>query len=262
MNISGINKYMTFGLKPEWIEVLANEGANFRHTTALGNRMVPAAVTWFREAGLIEDATAISTTLLLEVGNKRGFSDLLLWQLLWFRLANTSPLVKWYVCNTDFDTEYPMKLIDENLAQSVGSASVRKGALQSLCQLVKTSPLSEGDSALIETEMKGRTVEKLTRRSHSVDPLVVLYGLYVMSEKAGRGAFTVRQMMAAEFDGEFVSPLAVFGIPPDEFKKQSMGLAAMYPDFISCSFTLGLDEVQLFPEMKNRDDVVELIMQK
>lgn len=262
MNISGINKYMTFGLKPEWIEVLANEGANFRHTTALGNRMVPAAVTWFREAGLIEDATAISTTLLLEVGNKRGFSDLLLWQLLWFRLANTSPLVKWYVCNTDFDTEYPMKLMDENLAQSVGSASVRKGALQSLCQLVKTSPLSEGDSALIETEMKGRTVEKLTRRSHSVDPLVVLYGLYVMSEKAGRGAFTVRQMMAAEFDGEFVSPLAVFGIPPDEFKKQSMGLAAMYPDFISCSFTLGLDEVQLFLEMKNRDDVVELIIQK
>jgi len=262
MNISGINKYMTFGLKPEWIEVLANEGANFRHTAALGNRMVPAAVTWFREAGLIEDATAISTTLLLEVGNKRGFSDLLLWQLLWVRLANTSPLVKWYVCNTDFDTEYPIKLIDENLAQLVGSASVRRGALQSLCQLVKTSPLSEGDSALIETDMKGRTVEKLTRRSHSVDPLVVLYGLYVMSEKAGRGAFTVRQMMAVEFDGEFVSPLAVFGIPPDEFKRQCMGLAAIYPDFISCSFTLGLDEVQLFPEMKNRDDVVGLIMQK
>jgi hypothetical protein len=86
MNISGINKYMTFGLKPEWIEVLANEGANFRQTTALGNRMVPSAVTWFREAGLIEDSTAITTTVLLEVGKKRGFSDLLLWQLLWFRL--------------------------------------------------------------------------------------------------------------------------------------------------------------------------------
>jgi len=262
MNISGINKYMTFGLKPEWIEVLANEGANFRQTTALGNRMVPSAVTWFREAGLIEDSTAITTTLLLEVGKKRGFCDMLLWQLLWFRLANISPLVKWYVCNTDFDTGYPVKLIDENLAQSVGSASVRKGALQSLCQLVKASPLSEGDRALIETEMKGRTVEKLTRRLRLVDPLVVLYGLYVMAEKSCRGAFTVRQMMAAEFDGEAVSPLAVFGIPPDEFKKQCMGLAAMYPDFITCSFTLGLDEVRLFPETKNRDDVLALILEK
>lgn len=262
MNISGINKYMTFGLKPEWIEVLANEGANFRHTTALGNRMVPAAVTWFREAGLIEDSTAITTTKLLEVGKKRGFSDLLLWQLLWFRLTNTSPLVKWYVCNTDFDTEYPMKQIDEKLSQSVGSASVRKGALQSLCQLVKASPLSEGDRALIDAEMKGRTVEKLTRRSHLLDPLAVLYGLYVMAEKSGRGAFTVRQMMAAEFDGDFISPLAVFGIPPEEFKKECMGLAAVYPDLIACSFTLGLDEVRVFQETKSRDDVVTLILEK
>uniref|UniRef100_C6E124 Phosphoadenosine phosphosulfate reductase n=1 Tax=Geobacter sp. (strain M21) TaxID=443144 RepID=C6E124_GEOSM len=262
MNISGINKYMTFGLKPEWIEVLANEGPNFRQTTALGSRMVPAAVTWFREAGLIGDSTAITTTQLLMVGKQRGFSDLLFWQILWFRLANVSPLVKWYICNTDFNTIYPIKQIDETLAQSVGSASVRKGALQSLCQLIKSSPLGEGDGALIEAEMKGRIVEKLMRRSRSVDPLVVLYGLYVMAEKAGRGAFTVRQMMATEFDGEVVSPLATFGISPEEFKKQCMGLAAVYPGFISCSFTLGLDEVRLFPETKNRDDVIGLILQK
>lgn len=262
MNISGINKYMTFGLKPEWIEVLANEGANFRQTTALGNRMVPAAVTWFREAGLIGESAAITTTLLLEVGKKCGFSDMLFWQLLWFRLANISPLVKWYVCNTDIDTGYPIKQIDDCLAQSVGSASVRKGALQSLCQLVKSSPLGEGDGALIEAEMKGRTVEKLMRRSRSVDPLVVLYGLYVMAEKSGRDAFTVRQMMATEFDGEVVSPLVAFGILPDEFKKQCMGLAALYPDFIACSFTLGLDEVRLFPETNNKDDVVGLILRK
>jgi ferredoxin len=262
MNISGINKYMTFGLKPEWIEVLANEGANFRQTTALGNRMVPAAVTWFREAGLIRDSTAITATFLLEFGRKRGFSNLLLWQLLWCRLTNTSPLVKWYVCNTDLDKEYPMKRIDEKLSQSVGSASVRKGALQSLCQLVKASPLSEGERALIETEIKGRSVEKLTRRSRSVDPLVILYGLYVMAEKSVRGVFTVRQMMAAEFDGEFVSPLAAFGIPPDEFKKQCMGLAAVHPDLIACSFTLGLDEVRVFPETKSKDDVVALILKK
>jgi len=95
-----------------------------------------------------------------------------------------------------------------------------------------------------------------------VDQLVVLYGLYVMAEKAGRGVFTVRQMMTAEFDGEFMSPIAAFGISPGEFKKQCMGLAAMHPDLIACSFTLGLDEVRVFPETKNRDDVIELILRK
>ncbi len=262
MNISGINKYMTFGLKPEWIEVLANEDENFRQTTALGNRMIPAAVTWFREAGLIGDSTAITTMLLLDIGKKRGFSDLLFWQLLWFRLANISPLVKWYVCNTEFDTRYSTKRIDEKLSQSVGSASVRKGALQSLFQLVKTSPLCEGDNVLIETEMKGKSVIGLTRRSCSVDPLVILYGLHVMAEKTGGSVFTVRQMIAAEFDGAIVSPLVVFGISPEELKKQCMGLAAMHPDYIACSFTLGLDEVRIYPEKKNLDDVVGLILAK
>jgi len=166
------------------------------------------------------------------------------------------------VCNTDLDTGYLVKHIDERLAHFVGSASVRKGALQSLCQLVKSSPLGEGNGALIEIVMKGRAVEKLTRRSCSADPLVILYGLYVIAEKAGRGAFTVRQMMAADFDGDIVSPLVAFGIPPEEFKKQCMGLASMYPDMLACSFTLGLDEVRLFPEAKNRKDVVGLILQK
>lgn len=262
MKISGINKYISFGLRPDWIEVLANEGANFRQTTQLGNRMVPSAVTWFREAGLIEESKTITATLLLEVGEKRGVSDLLFWQLLWVRLANISPLVKWYVCNTDFDTGYPMKQIDEKLAQSVGSPSVRRGALGSLGRLIKESPLGEGDTGLIETKMKGRTLEKLTRRSRSVDPLVILYGLYVMAEKAGRGVFTVRQMMAADFDGEVMSPLVVFGISPEEFKKQCMGLATMHPDLIACSFTLGLDEVRVFPETKNRNDVLTLILEK
>lgn len=262
MNISGINKYMTFGLKPAWIEILANEGPNFRQTTALGNRMIPAAVTWFREAGLIGDSTSITTTLLLEVGKKRGFSDLLLWQLIWLRLAHISPLVKWYVCNTDFNTKYYMKQLDEKLAQFVASSSVRKGALQSLCQLVKTSPLSEGSNALVEVEMKGRTVETLTRCSRSVDQLVILYGLYVMAEKSKRGVFTVRQMIASEFESEIVSPFAVFGISPDEFKKQCMGLATVHPDYLACSFTLGLDEVRVFPEAKCLDNVVALILEK
>jgi hypothetical protein len=262
MNISGINKYMTFGLIPEWIEDLVDKGSNFRQTGRLGNRMVPAAVSWFREAGLIKESTAITPTCLLDVGKRRGISDLLFWQLLWFHLANSSPLVKWYVCNTKFDTEYLVSQIDELLAQSVASASVRKGALQSLCCLIKGSPLGDGATALVKVEKKGRVVKKLTRRVRPVDPLVLLYGLYVMAEKTGRGAFTVRQMLAAEFGAEAVSPMAAFGAAPDEFKKQILGLTAMHPGLISCSFTHGLDEVVVYPETKKLDDVIDLILQK
>jgi hypothetical protein len=41
-----------------------------------------------------------------------------------------------------------------------------------------------------------------------------------------------------------------------------MGLASLHPDFVACSFTLGLDEVRVFPETRNRDAVVGLILHK
>lgn len=262
MNISGINKYMSFGLKPQWIEALKKEGINFRQTTKLGSRMVPAAITWFREAGLIEESTSIIPTKLLEVGEKRGFSDVQLWQLLWVRLANHSPLVKWFITNTDIDTDYSRKYLDDKLAESVSSVSVRKGALGSLCTLIKDSPLCEASKALVDVEIKGRSVVKLTRRACAVAPLVILYGLYVMAEKSGHDAFTIRQMMTSEFDAEYISPLAVYGISPDEFKKQCMGLASIYPDYIACSFTLGLDEVRVFSDTKTQDDIAVLVAGK
>jgi 3'-phosphoadenosine 5'-phosphosulfate sulfotransferase (PAPS reductase)/FAD synthetase len=266
MNISGINKYMTFGLRPEWISILVREGSAFRQTSALGTRMIPAAVTWFREAGLIADTTDISSTVLLTASEKLGGSDTLLWQLIWLRLANTSPLVKWYVCDTDLGIEMTLQRLDTQLTVRVASPSVRKGALQSLCQLIKNSPIGGGDGAWIETKAKGRSIESLKRRIHEVEPLVTLYGLYVVAEKAGRGTFTVRQLMEkpnAEGEGfsdVFVSPMVVFGLSPDAFKKHCLGLATQYPELVACSFTLGLDEVRVFPETKTRDDVLAAIM--
>ena len=103
MNISGINKYMTFGLKEEWVQILADENDNFRSTSALGNRMIPSAITWFREAKLISDSTMVKPTRLLDVGKTLGFDSDLLWCLIWISLVNNSPLIKWYVCNTQVE---------------------------------------------------------------------------------------------------------------------------------------------------------------
>ena len=140
--------------------------------------------------------------------------------------------------------------------------------MQSLCQLIKGSPIGAGEGAWVETKAKGRAIESLNRRTHEVEPLVTLYGLYVTAEKAGRGTFTVRQLMEKpDAGGEgfieaFISPMVAFGLSPDTFKKHCLGLATQYPDLIACSFTLGLDEVRVFPDTKTRDDVLAEIMKR
>jgi hypothetical protein len=176
-------------------------------------------------------------------------------------LCNYAPVVKWLVCTLKMDVPYTDADLFDMLGNDIRDVT-KKGGMQALKNMLVSTPFGTGENSVCELLKKGKHTIGLTRRSRSVDQLVVLYGLYVMAEKAGRGVFTVRQMMTAEFDGEFMSPIAAFGISPDEFKKQCMGLAAVHPDLIACSFTLGLDEVRVFPETKNRDDVVELILRK
>lgn len=259
--LKGINAYNNFGLRTEFVSVFLAERGEFDQTAQLNRaKQVPAAKAWFRQ-GLLMDAKSTAPTKLLDVFDKRGVEDSLAWDCVWMGLCNYAPVVKWLVCTLKMDMPYADGDLFDMLGNDIKDVT-KKGGMQALKNMLVSTPFGTGENSVCELTKKGKLTVGFTRRVRTVDPLVVLYGLYVMAEKAGRSAFTVRQMMEAEFDGEVVSPLSAFGISPDEFKKQSMGLAAIYPDFISCSFTLGLDEVQLFPEMKKRDDVIELIMQK
>ena len=81
-----------------------------------------------------------------------------------------------------------------------------------------------------------------------------------MGNAAKRTSFTISEMMNADFDSAYISPLIAFGMTPDELKGVCLGLSSAYPQFIACSFTLGLDEVKIFPQNKTLDDVVDLAL--
>ena len=262
MNISGINKYMTFGLKEEWLNILVQERENFRATTELGNRMIPSAVTWFREASLISNATSITTTKLLEVAANGGTdaSNDQLWSIIWMSLANKSPLIRWFVCSASIGVRYAPDDLNEKLSKSVASASVRKGALQSLYATLKYSPLGNGNLPVANIETKASRVLGVTRIPKSIDPCALLFSMYLIGTIADRSSFTVSEMLSADFDSPFISPLVAFGMNPDEFKAMCLGISTVHPDYLSCSFTLGLDEVRIFPNEKTIDDVLGMIL--
>lgn len=261
MTMNGINKYMTFGLLPEWITVLIEEREAFRSTTKLGTRKVPSAVTWFREGGLISDLSAIELTKLVQVGERYGVNGKALWECIWIGLANRSPLIKWYVCSVPSDVRKTQDEISGMLeGEGVASASVRKGALSSLCSIIKGSPISSDTYPIVLTEKKGSRVLSLMRVAHVVEDLSLLYGMFVMAKQAEQSSFSVSQLMNADFTAKYISPLVAFAMPVAEFKQQCQGLANRYGDFIHCNFTLGLDEIKVKTDEKTIEDVVDLML--
>jgi len=264
--LKGINAYKNFGLRREFLSVYLDEKETFAETMRLNReKQVPAAKAWFRQ-GLLMDAKTCAPTKLLKVFEQRGIEDLLAWDCVWLGLCNHAAIVKWLVCALDLDVPYSDEQLFALLDTDIKDVT-KKGGLQALKNMLVSTPFGSGNGSVCELMKKGTHTIGIIRRARELEPLVTLYGLYVAAEKAGRGTFTVRQLMEKPeaggdgFESIFVSPLAAFGMSPDTFKKQCLGLAAQYPDLIACSFALGLDEVRL-SEGKTREDVLNRILEK
>ena len=266
----GIANYENFGLREndryQWISTLADLGDNFfpwHEEHPLGKNMVKSSARiWFTQALLIYEGSKTPTPLV-ELFRINGGDYSVGWDFIWIALVNNSALVKWYSTATEIDKTYTIVMLTEMLANknpTLGKSTI-EGGLAALKDMLTKSPLG-GPGTVTLPVMKGRTVQSITRKAKDVHPLTILYGLYLIAAKAGRGSFIVRELLTADMDSTFVSPLVAFGITPDTFKKQCEGLRTRYPDYISTTFTHGNDGIEVFPQKYTIDDIITLALRE
>lgn len=261
--MSGINRYNNFGLRGNWLAHLIDMGEKFFPWTndhPLGRKMVESASAWFQQAGLIKEKTR-KQTALVELFKKYGDESPVGWEFIWLMLANNAVLVKWFVMANDIDKTYTIEQLSEMLGSNnpnLGKSTI-EGGLAALKDMLTKSPLG-GENTVTLPEMKGKTVKSITRKAKDVNPLTILYGLYLIADKAQRGTFTVRELLTADEESTFVSPIVAFGITADTFKKQCEGLKSKYPDYIETTFTFGLDELTVFPKKHTTEDIICLAL--
>ena len=86
------------------------------------------------------------------------------------------------------------------------------------------------------------------------DPRVILYSLYKFAEACGdMHQFSLETLLDDSIERDGVSPTRIFGLDKETMIPLLNGLNANYPDFISVSFTLGLDSITLRPDKKSED---------
>lgn len=263
--MSGINKYNHFGLREDWIAALIDLGDNFfpwHESHPLGNKMVQSASAWFQQAMLIEPKTR-KMTVLSKVFEEKGVANAVGWELIWIALANNAILVKWFVTETDIERLYSVEQLLDKLSENYPSlgTSTKKDGITSLKESISRSPLGS-DGGVAVCEFSGKIFKSITRKAKEVHPLTILYGLYLIAKLSGRNSFTVRELLTADVDSVFVSPVVAFGIAPDTFKRQCEGLRTRYPDYISTTFTHGNDGIEIYPEKHNLWDVVYLALEE
>ena len=260
MDVKNIDRYRTFGIRQEWVEAYFENPTEFWVNDRLGKDMYIAFDKWGKEMGLLDAAK--NPVPFYERFVDMGADNPLLWGVFYTNMAYNSPIINWYVKNTEFGIQYSLDTLLIMLGDDLKERT-RKNALASLCNTLQASPigwlLGQGD-----VEKTGKTISSITKQGWSTPvPLAILYSLYLFAEHSdGLYSFTLSDMVADCDEREALSPRILFGIDKDDLKPILQGLANNYPEYIQVDFNKDyLENIDLpgGKNGKNAADVLALI---
>ena len=157
-----------------------------------------------------------------------------------------------------FFARFFQKEIDEMLKDLLTENS-KKNAISGYKNTFYTNPLlSQGIGfGLVNIEKRGKNtylIDACRKPWNNPDPRVILYSLYKFAEKCGDYyQLSLSTLLDDTIERDGISPTRIFGLDRDTMVPILNGLSANYPDFISASFTLGLDTITLREDKTSQD---------
>lgn len=276
--MAGIDRYFTFGTREEWLDSFVRHEGSSEFWLSDGdgqvaNKKKDAFRNFADDAGLtVYDKTADGDkytkcipTAFAKVIIKEGAYSQSTWALILCNLVYT-PAYNWFVNALEFGTSYTPELLNLMLTDVMENDTKGKGkrnVIDSLKITMAKTPLGKGRIfACCDIEEKisssGRemvTLNTLMRCSWAEpDPRVLLYSLYKFAEKCGGYyQFTLSTLLDDSIERDGISPTIIFGLDYDAMVPILNGLSVNYPDFISASFSLGLDTISLRDDKSSQD---------
>lgn len=266
--MAGIDRYFTFGVRDEWLDsfVRYEGGKEFWLSDGDGqvaNKKKDAFKNFADDAGLtIYDKTADGDkytkcvpTPFAKVIIREGAYSQTSWALILCNLVYT-PAFNWFVTTLEFGTSYTpdlLKLMLTDVMENDTKGKGKRNVIDALKIIMAKTPLGKdrifADCDVVEkTSASGRetvTLNSLMRCSWAEpDARVILYSLYKFAEKCGGYyQFSLSTLLDDSIERDGISPTRIFGLNYNTMVPILNGLSVNYSDFISASFSLGLDTI-------------------
>lgn len=248
-----LNCYSHHAPKMDWFEQYFNFKNEFDEKHRLGSQMLNFFRRFLRDALLLDNN---GFTPFAQKIADLGLDNLCSWALIWNNLAYT-PQINWFIKRLKFGETVQKEYVTGLLVSDGAKESWVNDIWSSFSRIIELpfNQVGMGDAGREKNHFISLT------RSPWMDPKpeVILYSLYKFAEACGDYyQFTLSRLLNHDIDSAGVSPTEIFGLDADQMKKILTGLSANYPDFISVSFTLDLDNINLRKDKKS-SDVLDLI---
>lgn len=251
MSQKSLNCYSTHAPKMDWIAQYFKYKDEFDSNNDLGSQMFSFFKRFLRDADLLDNKGFSRTARIIE---RCGLDDLSAWGIMFANLAYT-PQIGWFIKNFEFRENVSRNYAISRLMDDGTQERAANDIWRSYSRFIDL-PFSEIGLGVPDKD-NGKTVS-FTRISWlNPEPKVILYALYKFSEACGNyKQFSLTRLLNHEIESDGISPTQIFGLDRTTMERILNGLSNNYPDFISVSFTLDLDNINL--KDKTSDDVLSL----
>ncbi len=248
-----LNCYSHHAPKMEWFTQYFNYKNEFDEKHSLGSQMYSFFKRFLRDAELL-DETGFSKTARV-IDEAIGLDSDSAWAIMLTNLAYT-PQINWLIKRMNMNETYEKDYTISLLVSDGAKESWVKDIWSSFARLVEL-PFSQVGFGFA-TKEKNKLISITRTPWQNPDPRVILYSLYKFAENCGDYyQFTLSRLLNHNIDSDGVSPTEIFGLDREQMEKILNGLSVNYPDFITASFTLDLDNITLRND-KTSKDVLEL----
>lgn len=255
-SVKGVNRYLSVGVDARWIQQYFEDS-----TFEPGNRKTDVMFGFMRDAGIVNKRELTSFGKLI---SHLGLNNVTSWALMLCNLVY-SPAFGWYVDNIPFNEPY----FEERLVLDMSEASKKaRGEFWNGFKVILDTNKAFQEIGLGTPDITTKTLKNGTTRKtlNSIvrtswanpDAKVILYSLYKFAEACGGYyQFSLGTLLDDSVERDGVSPTRIFGLNRETMVRILNGLSINYPEFISVSFTLNLDNITLRSD-KTSEDVLKL----
>ena len=267
MRTSGIDRYSTFGLRDEWVDVFFDRGEDwFGSYPNLGTKMIPAAINWLREAELIDEKEKKTSSKFEIVKGLYDRNRLAAWQVIWVGLSYNSAIVNSFVKSIKLEVQYTRDDIVAIMREDFPSLNDNtiKNPTNALITMLRYSPLGslsneDGDAQNIyvaELQMSGNSTKGIRRISPGyVSMHALAYLLYKEAESSNCYDITVSDLL---LPGQ-VNPYTVLGMTADNLIPALKALTQM--GILTADLNGGLENVHLKDDI-TPDEALEAVIKR
>jgi phosphoadenosine phosphosulfate reductase len=259
--MGSVDRYGNLGIEFSWVDEYFQKKDDFWDDNELGNNKIINLRKFLADAGI----TVPKKNTFNAFGEKIdqiGIRTPEAWGILLTNLAYTSEF-NWWIMNIKFNHAYSKEELIQMLEPTVSSNNSRQHIVSAYKNIFVSNNILGNEMGLGICRLKDNTNKRsllsVTREAWA-NPVseVILYSLYKFAEECGDYyQFSLKTLMDDSIERNGISPTRLFGLDRETMVRILNGLSTNYPDFISVSFTLDLDNITLRDD-KSSEDVLKL----